>query len=156
MSGAGTCLAALMQRAGPGAANEAEAAIAVVERERPSPGVPLPDTGRLTERQLLGIDCARCGAYLGVDARRLGDVMNHGYLLQLFGCDPRCVPVPLPRRAPAPAGAPPWRGSVLDRLPRWTAATDRPGPLAVVCDTSAATMRRVAAGLRALDTTGPP
>ncbi len=116
--------------------------------------VPLPDAGRLTERQLLGIDCARCGAYLGVDALRLGEIEDRGYLLQLFGCDPRC-PKPRPsRREPAP----PWRGSPLDRLPRWTAATDDgPDPLADDYDTDPATLRRVVAGLRALaDATPTP
>ncbi|MEO3755541.1 hypothetical protein [Streptomyces sp. B6B3] len=71
---------------------------------------------RLTERQLLGIDCARCGAYLGVHARRLGEVRDRGYVLQLFGCEPRCPP----------------------------------DPLADSYDASTATVRRVAAGLRAL------
>ncbi|MEO3751363.1 hypothetical protein [Streptomyces sp. B6B3] len=112
--------------------------------------VPLPDAERLTERQLLGIDCAHCGAYLGAHARRLGDIEDCGYLLQLFGCDPRCVP--LPRRE----SAPPWRGSPLDRLPRWTAATDdSPDPLADDYDTDPATLRRVVAGLRALPDTTP-
>jgi hypothetical protein len=67
----------------------------------------LPGPARLTERQLLGIDCARCGEYLGIDARVLGEVMDHGYLLRLFGCDPRCT---LPRRvrnAAWPPGKPP-------------------------------------------------
>ncbi|MEO3756565.1 hypothetical protein [Streptomyces sp. B6B3] len=63
---------------------------------------------RLTERQLLGIDCARCGAYLGVHALPLGQVEDRGYLLQLFGCDPLCnTPPPLPRRDPGRS----WRAA---------------------------------------------
>ncbi len=123
--------------------------IAVAERPRAT--VLLPEVERLTERQLLGIDCALCGAYLGVDARRLGEVMNRGYVLQLFGCFPQCAPVPLTRRA-AP---PPWRGSLLDRLPRWTAAPSMPDPLSDDYRDDPETVRRVVAGLRALTETPP-
>ncbi len=57
-----------------------------------------PNAEGLTERQLLGIDCACCGAYLGVQARRLGEIEDRGYLLQLFACHAHCAPAPLPRR----------------------------------------------------------
>ncbi len=128
---------------------------AVAER----PAAVLPDVEQLTERQLLGIDCAWCGAYLGIDARRLGDIEDRGYPLQLFGCDPRCALVPLPRRGSVAAGqpvaVPPWRGSPLDHLPRWTAAPAMPDPLADSDDNSAATVRRVVAGLRALSDAPP-
>jgi hypothetical protein len=57
------------------------------EREETTGAEALPDLARLTERQLLGIDCARCGAHLGVHARELGEVIDHGYLLRLWACD---------------------------------------------------------------------
>jgi hypothetical protein len=66
----------------------------------------LPDLARFTERQLLGIDCARCGRHLRVHARELGEFMDHGYLLWLWSCDPGCR---LPRRerfAAWPPGGP--------------------------------------------------
>ena len=82
----------------------------VAEREQETSAEPLPEVTRLNERQLLGIDCARCGRHLGMDARRLGDVADHGYSLRLYASTPACPTVPLPRRQRFhawPPGAPP-------------------------------------------------
>ncbi len=131
-----------------------------VEREPAAAAVPPPAAQRLTERQLLGIDCARCGACLGVHALRLGEIEDRGDLLQLFGCDPACVRLPrrrpMPGPAAQPAAVPPWCGSPLYRLPRWTAASDGPDPLADSYHDDPETVRRVVAGLRALSDIAPP
>lgn len=74
----------------------------------------LPPARTLSARQQMGIDCARCGAYLGARWRHLGVAFHRGHFFYLFGCAPHCPP---PRRVPRghPADHPP--GACPDRHP---------------------------------------
>lgn len=72
----------------------------------------LPDPERLDQRQLIGVNCALCGRYLGFRARDLGTVRHarYGYTYRLWGCVPECagapatLPAPARHHAPRPAG----------------------------------------------------
>ncbi|WP_147437598.1 hypothetical protein [Streptomyces radicis] len=68
----------------------------------------IPALTHLTGRQLGGADCAYCGRRLGAWARKLGrprPQLRGRYPVQLWACDRRCPPRPIPRRPPPAAAA---------------------------------------------------
>ncbi|MER7999589.1 hypothetical protein [Streptomyces sp. NPDC095613] len=51
-----------------------------------------PEPSRLTPRQQMAIDCARCGRELGARGRVLGEVRYGGFPFKLWACAPACPP----------------------------------------------------------------
>lgn len=52
----------------------------------------LPQLVRLSPRQQMAIECARCACRLGMNGRVLGQVPHHGLLFRLWVCVPDCLP----------------------------------------------------------------
>ncbi|MEU9337812.1 hypothetical protein AB0D49_32390 [Streptomyces sp. NPDC048290] len=63
----------------------------------------LPRLDRLSPRQQMAMDCARCSRRLGMDGRVWGEVRHRGRPFLLWVCAPQCAPH---RAAPFAPGAP--------------------------------------------------
>ncbi len=52
----------------------------------------LPRVERLTPRQQMAVDCARCARRLGMAGQVWGEVRHRGLLFRLWICEPECPP----------------------------------------------------------------